>query len=117
MASAASVRIDRHMQQSQPPTTQRRPAGQDLLRTIRVFKNNPSIADETRDSSYFYWYACMTNVAIWINGTEVAHTPYNNITTVKAYSNGTLDGGSLADTLTTTSNLFGACGDEGIYWL
>jgi hypothetical protein len=94
-----------------------RPAGQDLLSMIRVFKNDPAVVDETVDTTYMYTYACMANVAIWINGTEVVHTASNNITTLTAYSNGTVDAGSVANALTTNNNILGLCGDSGVYYM
>ena len=84
---------------------------------IRTFKNNPAIADETSSSTYWYVYNCMANVVIWINGTEVVHERSNNITTVTAFSNGTVDGGSMANVLSTVYNAGGACGDSGMYYM
>jgi hypothetical protein len=84
---------------------------------ITVFKNDPAIADETVSTTHMYLYACMANVAIWMNGTEVVHTRSNNITAVSAYSNGTVDAGSLANALTTNADTVGVCGDNGVYYL
>jgi hypothetical protein len=91
-------------------------AGQDLLRTISVHKNNPAIADETVNSLYAYIWCCVANVAVWINGTEVAHTT-SNITTVTPYFYNALDAGSMANALSTDAWNVGACGDEGIYYM
>ncbi len=84
---------------------------------IRTFKNNPAIADETADATYWYPYNCMSNVAIWINGTQVVHTKSNNITSLTASANGTVDGGSLANALTTVYNAGGTCGDDGMIYM
>jgi hypothetical protein len=66
-------------------------AGQ-LLSSILVFKNDGGTqADEINTAAYFYRYACMSNVAIWINGTEVVHDTPNSFTAVRLSLPGVAD--------------------------
>jgi hypothetical protein len=56
-----------------------------------VFKTDNTQADEISTANFFYQYVCLGNVAIWINGTEVAHDTPNSITTVRLSPPGVAD--------------------------
>jgi hypothetical protein len=86
-------------------------AGQELLRMVRVYKN--------ADASPFSSYSCIRNMAIWMNGTEVVHERWNNITTVNSTNNGTMSYGSLLDGLDMAASAggYGVCPANGIWYL
>jgi hypothetical protein len=70
------------------------------------------------DASPFTTYSCIRNIAIWMNGTEVVHERWNNITTVNSTNNGTMNFGSLLAGLDMEDGIgYGVCPVNGISYL
>jgi hypothetical protein len=80
-----------------------------MLRLIRVYKN--------ADASPYTSDSCIRNIAIWMNGTEVVHERWNNITNVNITNNGTINFGSLLAGLDMYDGVgFGVCPANGILY-
>jgi hypothetical protein len=87
----------------------RRAAGQEMLRMVRVYLNGAP-----RTASH----VCIRNFAIWMNGTEVVHERWNNITTVNVTGNGTYEFGNNREVLDMSDGVgYGGCPTNGMYFL
>jgi hypothetical protein len=76
---------------------------------VRVYKN--------ADASPYTADSCIRNLAIWMNGTEVVHERWNNITYVNITNNGTINHGSLIDGLDMANVLgYGVCPLNGVWF-
>ena len=87
-----------------------------MLSKLDLNKVNPALADEVDQTSVFSLYLCTSNVAIFVNGTELVHEPSNNISTVIASNTGkgTVDGStSISACSTFRSATVGCCIDMG----
>jgi hypothetical protein len=59
----------------------------------------------------------MNNVAIWANGTELAHDAPNAISNITVLTNGTLEAGTPTSALSFNSFEYGICGDDGVRYM
>jgi hypothetical protein len=76
---------------------------------VRTYKN--------ADASAYTTDNCMRNLAIWMNGTEVVHERWNNITTVNVTANGTINYGSLVDGPDMAAGIgYGMCPQQGVWY-
>jgi hypothetical protein len=88
-----------------------------MLAMIDVSKVDAGVTDEADTTTVWSRYACVSNLAIFINGTNIVHDRWNNITTVVP----TNAGKGIFDDSTTISNCppsftynnKGCCVDDG----
>jgi hypothetical protein len=89
-------------------------AGQQYLAKVEFNEVIPTSTDINNNTHWTY-HCCTSNVAIFINGTEVVREPWKNITTVTPTNNGKgpYDWGSALTCTTWTYNSYGCCVEDG----
>jgi hypothetical protein len=80
-----------------------------MLRMVRVYLNG---------APGFPSHVCIRNFAIWMNGTELVHERWNNITIVNVTGNGTYLYGNNREVLDMSDGVgYGGCPANGMYFL
>jgi hypothetical protein len=73
--------------------------------------------DETDNATHFLKYICMSNLAIWVNGTEIVHDTPNSISNVTAVAVGPVEHGNIANAFALDVFSMSFCADEGIRYV